>query len=124
MKKLIFYKCQICGNIVIKLVDSKVPVFCCGQKMQEMEVFSTDGAVEKHKPVVTVEGKTIKVQVGQVLHPMTEEHYISMIILETDKGFQVKNLTPLQSPTATFVLPDDEKLEKVYAYCNLHGIWA
>ena len=68
--------------------------------------------------------KTIKVQVGQVLHPMTEEHYISMIILETDKGFQVKNLTPLQSPTATFVLPDDEKLEKVYAYCNLHGIWA
>ena len=28
-----FYKCETCGNVIVKLVDSKVPVMCCGKKM-------------------------------------------------------------------------------------------
>ena len=45
MKKLVFYKCQICGNVVVKLVDAGVPVFCCGQKMVVLDANTTDGAV-------------------------------------------------------------------------------
>ena len=124
MKKLVFYKCQICGNVVVKLVDAGVPVFCCGQKMAVLDANTTDGAVEKHKPVTKIDGKTVFVQVGEILHPMTEEHYINMIVLETNKGFAVKNLLPGQNPSANFVLSDDEKVVAVYAYCNLHGMWA
>ena len=31
MKKLRFFRCQHCGNIIVKIVDSKVPVMCCGE---------------------------------------------------------------------------------------------
>ena len=55
---------------------------------------------------------------------MTEEHYINIIVLETNKGFAVKNLLPGQNPSASFVLSEDEKVVAVYAYCNLHGMWA
>ena len=31
-----FYKCNHCGNVIEKVVDSKVPVVCCGEKMEEL----------------------------------------------------------------------------------------
>ena len=123
MKKLIFYKCQICGNVIIKLVDSRVPVFCCGQKMEEIKANSYDGAKEKHKPVISIEGNKVSARVGEIPHPMTAEHYISHIILQTDKGFYVKELSPLASPTTEFLLTNDEKAISAYSICNLHGIW-
>ena len=68
-----FYKCEMCGNVVVKLVDSKVPIVCCGQKMQELVPNTVDASNEKHVPVVTrLENNTIKVEVGSVAHPMTE----------------------------------------------------
>ena len=33
MKEPRFYKCAHCGNIITKVEDKGVPVFCCGQKM-------------------------------------------------------------------------------------------
>lgn len=124
MKKLVFLKCNVCGNIVVKLVDKGVSLFCCGQMMQEVNVHSTDAAVEKHVPVVEQNGNTIFVKVGEVEHPMTAEHYISHIIVLTDKGYYVRELTPGDRPEATYILATDEKLEKVYSICNLHGIWS
>ena len=81
MKIMKFYRCEICGNIVTKLNDSGVPVVCCGQPMKELEPGVTDAAQEKHVPAVTVEGNSIKVQVGEVEHPMLEEHFIQFIAL-------------------------------------------
>ena len=43
-----FYKCEMCGNVVVKLVDSKVPLVCCGQKMQELVPNTVDASGEKH----------------------------------------------------------------------------
>ena len=31
-----FYKCAHCGNVIVKVVDSGVPVVCCGKKMEEL----------------------------------------------------------------------------------------
>ena len=45
MKKLVFYKCEVCGNVALKLVDKGVPMFCCGQKMSEIKPNTVDGAV-------------------------------------------------------------------------------
>ncbi len=115
-----FYICEHCGNIVGKIKDSKVPVMCCGEKMKELVANTVEASREKHIPVVEVVGDLIKVEVGSVIHPMTPEHYIDWIYLETEKGGQRKKC--LNIPTATFKVVDD-KAVAVYAYCNLHGLW-
>lgn len=118
-----FFICEHCGNIIGKIHDAGVPVMCCGQKMTQLIPGTVEASVEKHIPVVTVEGNLVKVQVGSVEHPMIPEHYITWIYLQTNVGGQRKNLTPGSVPAVTFALTEDEKPVSVYAYCNLHGLW-
>ena len=118
-----FYLCETCKNIITKLADSKVPVVCCGKPMKELVPGAVDGALEKHVPAVTVDGKTVKVQIGEVIHPMLPEHYIQFIALETKNGVQIKNLKAGEEPKAEFILADDDEAVAVYEYCNLHGLW-
>lgn len=121
MKK--FFRCAHCGNIVEMVVESGVPVVCCGENMQLLEPNTTDAAVEKHVPVVEVAGKEVTVKVGSVEHPMMPEHHIELIILETNLGTQKKYLDPAGKPVAQFALLDGEKVVAAYEYCNLHGFW-
>ena len=118
--KLEFYKCAHCGNVAVKLFDQGVPLSCCGEEMTLLRAGETDGAAEKHVPVVTV-GETIHVEVGSVLHPMMEAHFITMIVLETSKGFQVKHLQPGEEPKADFAVVPGEEPVAVYEYCNVAG---
>ena len=83
-----FYICEHCGNIIEYVKESGVPVMCCGQKMTEIVPGTTDGAYDKHVPVVTLEGNKVIVEVGSVEHPMVEAHYIQWIAIETAKGRQ------------------------------------
>lgn len=122
MKELKFFKCMHCGNIVCKLVDSGVALSCCASEMVELNPNTTDAALEKHVPVVNVNGSEVYVEVGSVSHPMTEEHLITFITLVTDKGFYTKPLTASDKPSAVFNIAD-EKAICVYEYCNLHGLW-
>lgn len=116
-----FYKCEMCGNVVVKLVDSKVPLMCCGKKMEELVPNTVDASNEKHVPVVTrLDNNTIKVEVGSVAHPMEAEHHIAFIYVETDKGGIKVDLT--DKPEAVIAL-GDAKAIAVYEYCNLHGLW-
>ena len=118
-----FFVCEHCGNIVEMVKDAGVPIMCCGQKMTEIIPGTSDGAVEKHVPVVTIDGKNVSVMVGEVEHPMVEEHFIEWIAIETSTGIQRKSLKSGQEPKAEFVLADGESVINVYAYCNLHGLW-
>ncbi len=117
-----FYKCSHCGNIIAFMENKGVPVMCCGQKMEEIIPGSVDAAAEKHVPVITIDGSAVTVKVGDVDHPMTEEHHIAWIVLETKKGFQKKELDSTGAPCAEFALAGDEVVA-AYAYCNLHGLW-
>ncbi len=118
-----FYICETCKNIITKIVDSNVPVVCCGKPMKELIPGAVDGALEKHVPKLTIEGNTLKVQIGEVIHPMLTEHYIQFIALETKNGCQIKNLKAGDEPKAEFVLADGDNVVAVYEYCNLHGLW-
>ena len=120
MKK--FYICEKCGNLVELVEESGAPLVCCGQKMTELVPGTVEASREKHVPVVEVEGNLVKVNVGSVDHPMSEEHSITWIQLETDKGSQRKYLAPGEAPHAEFALKG-EKPVAVLAYCNLHGLW-
>lgn len=90
---------------------------------EELTPNSTDGAGEKHVPSVKVNGNNVKVEVGEVLHPMLDAHWINDIFLETDKGFYRKSLKPGDEPIVEFILEDGEVPENAYEFCNLHGLW-
>ncbi len=117
-----FYICRICGNLVGMIHDSDVEIICCGQPMDELVPNTVDAAKEKHLPVISVSGDTVQVDIGSVPHPMTEEHSIQWIYLETKKGGQRKALAPGEKPQAVFSVVDDEAVA-AFAYCNLHGLW-
>ena len=116
-----FYKCAHCGNVILKVVDSKVPVVCCGEKMQELIPGTVDASVEKHLQVVTVlDETTIKVEVGSVAHPMLPEHHISFIYVEPENGGLRVYLK--DKPEAVISL-GNERAVAGHEYCNLHGLW-
>ncbi|MCR4691248.1 MAG: desulfoferrodoxin [Lachnospiraceae bacterium] len=82
---------------------------------------TTDGAHEKHVPVISQDGDTVTVAVGEVEHPSLEAHFIGWILLETAAGFQISYLKPGMKPEATFKVNQD--VVAAYEYCNLHGLW-
>lgn len=118
-----FFICEHCGNIIAMVKDKGVPVVCCGQKMTELVAGTTDAAVEKHVPVYSVEGNKVLVKVGDVEHPMLDEHYIEWVSLQTKSGNQRKALNPGDAPEVCFAICDGDEVEAVYAYCNLHSLW-
>ena len=117
-----FYLCKHCGNMAGLIINKGVPMVCCGEKMTELVPNTTEASVEKHLPVVTATGDGITVEVGSVPHPMTEEHNITFVYVETENGGQRKCLTVGEKPAAAFRFSGDKPIA-VYAYCNLHGLW-
>ena len=118
-----FYICEHCGNIIAMVKNKGVPVMCCGQKMKDISPNTTDAAQEKHVPVYKIEGNNVIVDVGSVAHPMIDAHFIEWVSIQTNFGNQRKALKPNDAPHVEFALLDGEKIEAVYAYCNLHGLW-
>ena len=100
-------------------VDGKIIIG--GNAGEEITPNTTDGAYEKHVPVIEYSGDHVMVKVGSVEHPMLEAHYIEWIILETAAGYQRKDLKPGEKPEADFAVT--EPVVAAYEYCNLHGLW-
>lgn len=104
--------------------DSGVTPVCCGSTMVELIPQSEDGPKEKHVPKIDFkEGKVI-VSIGEMLHPMENEHYIKWIILETNKGRYLRSLRPGEDPIASFTIQKDEKPVAAYEFCNIHSLWS
>ena len=118
-----FYKCKHCGQIIEVVKGTDVPIICCGEPMEKLVPGTSDGALEKHVPVIETNGNVVTVTVGSVIHPMMEAHFIEWIGLQTKEGFAKKWLKPGEEPKAVFVLSDGDSVEAAYEYCNLHGLW-
>lgn len=114
------YRCAHCGNIAWKLVDKGVPLFCCGEKMQELVPGVSDGAAEKHVPVLVREGDRVTVRVGETLHPMEPEHSIQIIAAVSGDTAVVRLPQPGDEPVLRLNAPGDVT---AYAYCDLHDYW-
>lgn len=123
MAKGKFYVCREEGTIIGVIAGGQGEISCCGKPMQEMTPNTTDAAQEKHVPVIRVEGQKVTVTVGSTPHPMTVEHLIEWIYLETKQGGQRKVLAAGDAPQAVFALTEDDAPVAAYAYCNLHGLW-
>lgn len=117
------YKCAVCGNIVEVVHAGAGELVCCGQPMKRMDEGTSDGAAEKHVPVIEKVEGGYKIKVGSVDHPMIDTHYIEWIELICDKCNKVqrKYLKPGEKPEAVFKSDSDKITAR--EYCNLHGLW-
>lgn len=120
-KKNEIYKCEKSGLMVEVLQDAEGTPMCCGEPMKLLRENTTDGAKEKHVPVVEKIEGGYRVTVGSVEHPMTDAHYIQWIELVTPAGVLRHNLTPQDKPVAEF--KTDAMEVEAREYCNLHGLW-
>lgn len=121
--ELKFFYCPHCGKIIAIVKDAPTPTVCCGEPMKLLVPGITDGAGEKHIPVIAAAKNAVTVTVGEILHPSLPEHYIQWIILKTSTGLHLKKLKPGDKPEARFLLQPEEKIEAAYEYCNLHKLW-
>jgi len=115
------YKCSVCGNIVEVLYAGGGELVCCGQPMKLQVENTVDAAREKHVPVIEKIDGGVRVKVGTVEHPMTEEHYIQWIEVLTEDKIYRKYLKPGEKPEAIFLLK--ENVLAAREYCNIHGHW-
>lgn len=115
------YVCKKCGNVVLKLEDKSEALVCCGDKMELVNANVTEAATEKHLPVYELKDGLINIKVGEVEHPMTDEHYISFIIFASEDNYMIKMLKAGDKPELSF--PYSSEYNKIYAYCNLHSLW-
>lgn len=111
------YQCEKCKKIVVSNEELSLAGYV------ELQAGVTDASLEKHVPVVSARGESVKVDIGSVAHPMTAEHLIEWVLLETQQGYQIKYLAADSAPVCEFALAGGDKLVAVYAYCNLHGLW-
>ncbi len=117
-----FMLCNEC-KVVLQKIPGVVLTVDENKGLKILEAGVVDASKEKHVPAVTVEGQNVTVQVGSVLHPMEEKHYILWIMLRTNKGFMYRLLKPGENPSACFTMQKDEKPLCVYEMCNVHGLW-
>lgn len=115
-----FLHCKECHGVAMVLYGDEDAG--CGQ-YDKLHVNTSDGAVEKHLPVVKAEKDRVVARVGEIDHPMEDDHFITWVYLETTRGGQLRVLKPGDEPVATFCLTDGEEAISVYEYCNKHGLW-
>jgi superoxide reductase len=115
------YKCLHCGIIATIAHEGGGKMICCGEPMHLMKEGSSDGAKEKHVPIIEKTLNGYKVKVGSVAHPMEADHWIEWIELLADGKSYRQFLKPGQAPEAEFNI----KAAKITAreYCNKHGHW-
>lgn len=94
-----------------------------GSEFEEVTARSVEAATEKHIPVIKIDKNKVTVIVGEVEHPMLEEHFIEWVLLKTKQGIQLKELEIGEKPVVEFALSENDEVVSAYAYCNLHGLW-
>ncbi len=123
-ERLQMYRCEICGNLVQVILEGEGELVCCGQPMTLMKPDTMENvALEKHIPVYIQKDNGVEIQVGSVLHPMNDDHYIMFIesISEDRNRVKLQYLHPGQE--AKMLLEQKLGKEKALEFCNLHGLW-
>ena len=112
MSKGKFYVCPVCGNVI--QTTGEAVISCCGITLPPLEAESPD---ENHElKIETVEDEYFVT----INHPMTKDHYISFMAAISDQGVQLVKLYPEGEAQARFKI---NRVRKLYAYCNRHGLF-
>lgn len=115
-----FYQCNDCNNVLLELNGTISQN--CDHNLTTLKADTQDGASEKHVPVIEYGEDLLTVRVGEVPHPMTTDHSILWIYVQTRSGGAFVRLAPEDQPEARFKINSIDVLG-VYAYCDIHGLW-
>ena len=107
-----FYVCPVCGNVIQS--TGEIVVSCCGITLPPLEAENADSQHMIRKETVEDEYYIT------VDHPMTKDHYISFLAAVSDQGIQLVKLYPEGPAEARFKI---NRVRKLYAYCNRHGLF-
>lgn len=112
MNRCKFYVCPVCGNVIE--ATGEAVVSCCGITLPPQEAEECD---EEHQiKVDTIEDEYYV----SVDHPMSKDHFISIIAAVSGDGIQLKKLYPEGPCEARFRI---SAVSRIYAYCNHHGLF-
>jgi desulfoferrodoxin len=89
--------------------------------MEKLVGKNQEEGLEKHLPVIERSGNIIKIKIGQIAHPMEEEHYIEWIEAIVGGIVYKKFLKPMQAPEMQIEAGEGEII--VRSFCNVHGLW-
>lgn len=112
MKRLKFYNCSTCGNILTSTGDAEVS--CCGRKLSPLSAKPGDG---EHRLVIEEIEDEYLVTFN---HEMTKAHYLNFIAYVTFDRVLLVRLYPEQGNEVR--LPRMSR-GKLYFSCNQHGLW-
>lgn len=112
MKKISFYVCPMCGNIVHSV--GEVLVSCCGIELPVLEI---EEDILEHKIKVERIDNEFYITIN---HEMSKEHYISFISYVMDDRIETKKLYPEENAEVRFARKGKGYL---YFYCNRHGLF-
>ena len=112
MKKVKFYFCPVCGNLVT--AASGADVICCGRKLEPMIENETD---EKHLAEVKIIDGEYYISFG---HKMEKEHYINYVLCTGYDRALVVRLYPEQGGEVRIPRISGAK---IYLVCSRDGLF-
>lgn len=112
MKRIKFYVCPNCGNILTALSDTAIS--CCGKKLLPLELKKADAADRLSVEIIENEFFI------SANHEMTKEHYISFVALITDDTLILRKQYPEWDLQAR--IPFFAHGQLVW-YCTRHGLF-
>lgn len=112
MKKLTFYICPQCGNLITATGDANIS--CCGKRMEPLAAAKAN---ESH--LLNIDSVEDELYVSSS-HEMKKEHYISFVAYVTgDKVFIVKQYPEWNLQFRFHKLGHG----KLYFHCSSHGLF-
>lgn len=112
LKKICFYVCPVCGNIITSV--SETGVSCCGKKLKAL---TPEKAEETNRLNVEVIENEFFISSE---HEMTREHYISFIAFLTGDTFILRKQYPEWNLQTRFPFFSHGRL---IWYCTRHGLF-
>ena len=112
MKRIKFYVCPNCGNILTALSDTAIS--CCEKKLLPLELKKADAADRLSVEIIENEFFI------SANHEMTKEHYISFVALITDDTLILRKQYPEWDLQAR--IPFFAHGQLVW-YCTRHGLF-
>ena len=112
MKRIKFYVCPNCGNILTALSDTAIS--CCGKKLLPLELKKANAADRLSVEIIENEFFI------SANHEMTKEHYISFVALITDDALILRKQYPEWDLQAR--IPFFAHGQLVW-YCTRHGLF-
>ena len=112
MKKVKFYICVICGNTMFSINEADIS--CCGRTLTALNVTAE---TETHSMTIEEIENDYFIRIS---HEMTKTHYISFVAFVGYDRVHFVKLYPEQN--AELRIPQMSG-DKLFAYCNEHGLW-